>query len=175
MVMAPPPIHDSAESPSFHGCLAYLHRHFPHNLLIHTFHLFVSNQQTADHSQGFLHNLYEPSATCYTYGTCVPLWDLYDCGKDCLILIPFRLPQISCFTLSLECFSSDSDNCPSVGIRALLQFPPPSQDRSSPAYTPVFPPSSFAPQSFVWFCIFFPAAQVLLSALSWCSAYISIS
>ena len=44
-----------------------------------------------------------------------------------------------------------------------------------PAYTPVFPPSSFTPQSFVWFCIFFPAAQVLLSALSWCSAYISIS
>ena len=43
--------------------------------------------------------------------------------KDCLILILFRLPQISCFTLSLKCFSSDSDNCPSVGIRPLLQFP----------------------------------------------------
>ena len=46
-----------------------------------------------------------------------------DCGKDCLILIPFRLPQISCFTLSLKYFSSDSDNCPAVGIRPLLQFP----------------------------------------------------
>ena len=34
----------------------------------------------------------------------------------CLILIPFRLPQISCFTLILKCFSSDSDNCPDVGI-----------------------------------------------------------
>ena len=45
--------------------------------------------------------------------------------KDCLILIPFRLPQISCFTLSLKCFSSDSDNCPNVGIRPLLQFPHP--------------------------------------------------
>ena len=44
-------------------------------------------------------------------------------GKDCLILIPFRLPQISCFTLSLKCFSSDSDSCPAVGIRPLLQFP----------------------------------------------------
>ena len=41
-------------------------------------------------------------------------------GKDSLILIPFRLPQISCFTLSLKCFSSDSDNCPDVGIRSLL-------------------------------------------------------
>ena len=42
---------------------------------------------------------------------------------DCLILIPFRLPQISCFTLSLKCFTSDSDNCPNVGIRPRLQFP----------------------------------------------------
>ena len=40
-----------------------------------------------------------------------------------LILIPFRLPQISCFTLSLKCFSSDSDSCPNVRIRPLLQFP----------------------------------------------------
>ena len=45
------------------------------------------------------------------------------CGKDCLILIPFRLPQISCFTFSLKCFSSDSDNCPDVRIRPLLQLP----------------------------------------------------
>ena len=40
-------------------------------------------------------------------------------GKDCLILIPFRLPQISCFTLSLKCFSSDPDSCPDVGIGPL--------------------------------------------------------
>ena len=50
---------------------------------------------------------------------------MYGCGKDCLILIPFRLPQISCFTRRLKCFSSDSDNCPTVGIRTLLQFPHP--------------------------------------------------
>ena len=48
---------------------------------------------------------------------------MYGCGKDYLILIPFRLPQISCFTLSLKCFFSDSDSCPIVGIRPLLQFP----------------------------------------------------
>ena len=41
--------------------------------------------------------------------------------RDCLILIPFRQPQIHCF--SLKCFSSDSDNCPDVGIGPLLQFP----------------------------------------------------
>ena len=50
---------------------------------------------------------------------------MYSCGKDCLILIPFRVPQISSFTLNLKCFSSDSDNCPDVGIRPLLQFPHP--------------------------------------------------
>ena len=38
-------------------------------------------------------------------------------------LIPFRLPQISCLTLSLKCFSSDSDNCLVVGIGSLLQLP----------------------------------------------------
>ena len=50
---------------------------------------------------------------------------MYSCNKDCLILILVRLPQISCFTLSLKRFSSDSDNCPDVGIRPLLQFPYP--------------------------------------------------
>ena len=34
---------------------------------------------------------------------------------------PCRLPQISCFTLSLECFSSDSENCLDVRIGPLLQ------------------------------------------------------
>ena len=47
---------------------------------------------------------------------------VFGCGKDCLILTPFRLPLISCFTLSLKWFSSNSDNCRSVGIGSLLQF-----------------------------------------------------
>ena len=55
--------------------------------------------------------------------TCVPVQGTYGCGKDCLILIPFKLPQISYFTLSLKCFSFDSDICPNVGIGPLLQFP----------------------------------------------------
>ena len=50
--------------------------------------------------------------------------------KDCLILLPFRLPQISCFTLSLKRFSSDSDNCPDVGVRPLLLFPYPPRHRN---------------------------------------------
>ena len=57
--------------------------------------------------------------------TCVPAWHMYGCCKHCLILIPFMMPQISCFILSLKCFSSDSDNCPCVGTQPLLQFPHP--------------------------------------------------
>ena len=64
---------------------------------------------------------------------------MYGCGKDCLILIPFRLPQISCFTFSLKYFSSDSDNCPDVGMGPLLQFPHPL--RAGPA----LPHSCFLP------------------------------
>ena len=58
-------------------------------------------------------------------GHLIPTWGTYGCGKDCLILIPFRLPQISCFTLHLKCFSSDSGNCPDAGTGPLLQFPHP--------------------------------------------------
>ena len=100
---------------------------------------------------------------------------MHGCSKNCLILIPFRLPQASCFTLSLKCFSSDSDNCPAVGNRPLFLFP--HLLRSGPVLlTSLFsPPSSFLLPSFAWFYKFFSASQVLLSALSWCSACTSVS
>ena len=100
---------------------------------------------------------------------------MYGCGKDCLILIPFRLPHICYFTLSLKCFSSDSDNCPTVAIRTLLQFPQP--PRAGPVLLTLlfFSLSSFVLRSFAWFYIFFSTGQVLLSALSWCSACTSVS
>ena len=53
--------------------------------------------------------------------------------------------------------------------------PPPAEGRSCPSNTPVFPFSSFTLLSFEWFYIFFSAGQVLLSALSWCSACTSVS
>ena len=101
---------------------------------------------------------------------------MYGCSKDCLILIPFRLPQISCFTLSLKCFSSDSDNCPDVGIGPLLEFPHP--PRAGPVLIPLlfFPlVPLFCLRSFAWFYIFFSTGQVLLSALRWRSACTSVS
>ena len=82
---------------------------------------------------------------CTFLGTCVAIQGMYGCGKDCLILIPFRLPQIIFFTLSLKCFSSDSDSCSSVGIGHLLQFPHPPRAGPVLVTLQVFPlvPSSY--------------------------------
>ena len=83
----------------------------------------VSPQSTAELTLGFLYNPSTPAPSHGTFqGTSIPVWNMYSCGKECLSLTPFRLPHISPFTLSLKCFSSDSDNCPDVGIRPLLQF-----------------------------------------------------
>ena len=112
-VMVPPPKHDSAVSPCFHGCPALLHRPFPSQSPPSPplYPSLCSQQQPLPWDQSTIPTL------------CVPLRGMYGYNKDCLILIPFRLPQISCFTLSLKCFSSDSDNCPYLGIRLLLQVP----------------------------------------------------
>ena len=100
---------------------------------------------------------------------------MYGCSKDCLILIPFRLPQIRCFSLSLKCFSSDSDNCPGVGIGPLLQFPHPM--KAGPILiTLPFPP--LVPSSYRVLCgpiHYFPLVSYSLSALSWCFAFTSVS
>ena len=87
--------------------------------------------------------------------------DLHSCPgyvwlRQGLILIPFRLPQINCFTVSLKCFSSDSDNCPNVGIRPLLQFP--HLRRAGPVlltllFSPWFlPPAEFCVGLDILFC-----------------------
>ena len=56
-----------------------------------------------------------------------------------------------------------------------VSFPPPAQGRSSPTDTRVVLASSFILPRFAWFYTFFSAGQVLLSALSWCSACTSVS
>ena len=46
MVMAPCPTHDSAATSCFHGCLAFLHRHFPpQSPPSHPLNLSLHNQQ----------------------------------------------------------------------------------------------------------------------------------
>ena len=116
MVMASLPTRDSAVSPCSHGSPAFLHRHFPpQSPPSHP--PDPSLRINSSPCWGLLHSLYTPAPSCCT------IWGMYGCGKDCRTLIPFRLPQVSCFTLSLKCFSSDSDSCLGVGIRPLLQFP----------------------------------------------------
>ena len=79
---------------------------------------------------------------------------MYGCSKDYLILIPFRLPQISCFTLSLKYFSSDSGKCPDVGIGPLLQFP--DQPRAGPVLlTLLFFPLVLLSYRVLWSSIYY--------------------
>ena len=125
MVMAPPPTRDSAISPCFHDSLAFLHRHFlPQSPPTQPLDLsLLSQQQPLPWDCTTIPKLQPPAAAPSRRPASLSGVCLYGRGKDCLILIPFRLPQISCFTYCLKCSSSDSDNCPDVGIGPLLQFP----------------------------------------------------
>ena len=99
---------------------------FPTMISSLTYPQSVCPQSTAVLVLGLLYNPLIPAPSrCPFQETSVPAQGAYGCGKDCLILIPFRLPQISLFTLSLKFFSSDSGNCLDVGVRPLLQFPNP--------------------------------------------------
>ena len=117
------------------------------------------------------------SSRCTFQGTFVPVWGTSGCGKDCLIFIPFRLPQVSCFTLSLKCFSYDSDNCPDVGIRPLLQFPHP--PRAGPVlltllFFPLVPSSYWVLRGSIYsfplvrYSCPLSAALLCLKVYSWC-------
>ena len=158
-------------SPCFHGYPAFLHRHFaPQSPPSHFLDLSLHSQQQPSPWDCSTTPKFQLPAF---QGTCIPVQGVYGCGKDHLILIPFRLPQISCFTLSLKCFFSDSDSCPRWGSDPCFSSPT-TKGRCSPTNTPVFPPSSFVLPSFAWFYIFFSTGQVLLSAVSCCSACTSV-
>ena len=126
IVIIPPLTYDSAALPCFNGCLAFLHIHFwPQSPPSHPFDPSLhSQQQHLPLGCSTIPKL-QPPATAPSRGPSFPVQGMYGCGKDCLILIPYRLPQVSFFTFSLKYFSSDSDNCPSLEIRPLLQFPHP--------------------------------------------------
>ena len=158
----------------FHGCLAFLHRHFHHNLLPHILSTCVSAVNSSP-CPGVV-----PQSLNFSSQPLRLLVDLHPCPgnvwlhKDCLILIPFRVREISCFTLSLKCSSSDSDNCPNVGIGLLFQFPHPL--RAGPIlltllFSPLAPSSYRVLHESIYFS---PTGQVLLSTLSWCSACTSV-
>ena len=176
MVMAPPYMHDSAVSPYFHGCPALLHRHFPPQSSLYPLDSSLCSQHLpSPWDCSTIPKL--SSQLLHLPGDLCPCLGMHGWGEDCLILTTFRLPPVSSFTLRLKCFSSDSDNCPDVGMGPLLQFPHP--PRAGPVLVtllfPLTPPSSFILLSVAWFYIFFSGGQVLLSALSWYSACTSVS
>ena len=123
MVMAPPGIHDSTVLPCLHGCLAFLHRHFPPHLLPHIPSICLSAVNSSPHLRTAPQSLNSGSQPLRLPGDLHLYPGMFHDTKDCLILIPLRLPQISCF-ISLKCFYSDSDNCPFLGSD-LFQFPRP--------------------------------------------------
>ena len=94
------------------------------------------------------------------------------CSKDCL-----------CDSHSVRTVTAQQLHSPTASNASPLSYtvvpmwtltpisvPPPPRCRSSPAHTPLYPPTSFILLSFAWFCIFSSSGQVLLSTLSWRSA-----
>ena len=80
-----------------------------HNLLPHIPSIHLSAVNTSPRPGIASQSLNSSSQLLHLPGDPNSCRSVYGCSKDCLILIPFRLlPQISYFTLSLKCFSSDS-------------------------------------------------------------------
>ena len=140
MVMAPPLRRDSAVWPCFLGCPDFLYRHFPpQSPSSHPFNPSLhSQQQPLPWGCSKIPKL-QLLATVPFGGPASLSGACMATAKDCLIFIPFRLPQIICLTFSLKCFSSGSDKWPDVGLWTLASVPPPAEGRSSPTDTPVFP------------------------------------
>ena len=123
MVMVPPPMHDSAVSPCFHGFLAFLHRHFPpQSPPSHPLDLSLTVNSSPRpgiapqslNSRSQLQRLPGDLHPCPGYvwlrqglADSHSLWASTD----------------HLFHSQLKCLSSDSGNCPNVGIGPLLQLP----------------------------------------------------
>ena len=134
MVMAPPTMGDSAVSPCFHGCLAFLHRHFlSRSLPSPPLHPSLCSQQ-------------QPSS-----------WDLFMLPKlpaavpsrasSSLSGVCMAVARTVWFSFHLGCHSQLFHSQPSVfllwlrqlpwcGDQASASVPPPTQGRSNPTNTP---------------------------------------
>ena len=122
MVMASSSMCDSAVLPCFHGCLAFLHRHFPpescpSHPLDPSLH---SQQQPSPWDCSTVPKLHLSAAT--------PSWGPAFLSRVCMtaartVWFSFYLGcHRSAVSPSLKCFFSDSDSCPNVGIGPLLLF-----------------------------------------------------
>ena len=170
--MAPPPKRDSAVSPCFHGCLAFLHQHFPpqsppSHPLIH-----LSTVNSSPRPGIAPQSLNSSSPPLHLPG------DQHSCPGFVWLqqgLSDSHSIQAATNQLfhSLKCFSSDSDSCPDVGMGPLLQFPHP--PRAGPVLlTLLFFPQFLHPTKFcVVLCILFcwsgtPVHSELLFCMHFC-------
>ena len=125
--MALPPVCDSAALPCLLVCLSFLQKHFPLRSLPSgpLGPSVLSQQQTSPWECSTIPMLQFPATVPSRGPVSLSGVRMAVTRIVCVILIPFRLSQISCFTLSLKCFFSILNNCPAVGIGPLLQFPYP--------------------------------------------------
>ena len=94
-----------------------------HNLLPHVLSVHLSAVNSCPHSGISAQSLYFSSHLLHLLGDLSPSpWYVW-LWQGLSVLILFRLPQISCFTLSPKCFSSDPDNCPNVGSDPCFMCP----------------------------------------------------
>ena len=135
------PTHDSAVLPCFHGCLqaGISHQKSPPSHPLDPY--FHSQQQPSPWDCSTVPKLQLPAAAPSRGPECLP----GVCMAVARTVWFSLLIQISCFTLSLKCFSSDSDSCPDVGIRPLLPFPDPL--RAGPVFLTLLSPTP-APSSY---------------------------
>ena len=138
------PMHDSAVSPCFRGCLAFLHQHFPPqappshplDLSLH------SQQQPSPWDCSTIPKLQLPAAApsrgpASLSGVCMSaartVWFSFHLGCHTQL-----------FHSQLQCFSLTQTSAPIWGSDP-ASVPPPAEGRSSPTNTPVFPlvPSSY--------------------------------
>ena len=114
---------DSAVSPCFHGAWLSSTGISHHDLLPHTPWILLSTVNSCPRpgiAPWFLNSSSQPLRRPGELHPCSGYVWLQQGLSDSH---SFRRPQVSCFTLGLKCFSSDSDSCPAVVIRPLLQFP----------------------------------------------------
>ena len=176
MVIAPPATCDSAVSPWSMATLLSCTGIFYHNFLPHIPSILLSSVNNSPHP-----GIAPQSLNSISQLLCLP-GDLCPCPEY------VWLWQTIWFSFRLSCHRS-TVSLSALNVSPLNQaiaplwgtVPPPTKGRSNLTNTLVFPPTSFILRSFVWFYVFFflsfffSACQVLLSALSWCSACTSVS
>ena len=169
MVMAPPPTCDSAVSPCFHGCPAFLHGHLPpQSPLSYPLNLSLHSQQQSSPSDFSTIPKFQLPATAASRGPA----SLFGVGMAVARTVWFSFHlgcQRSAISLSALNVSPLTQTIALMWGSDPCFSSPHTSGRSSPTNTPVFPPSSFVLLSFVWLYILFSSSQVLLSTLSRCS------